>query len=543
MIEQPQLKPIISDVPMGMPLELNPEGKAIRERLKASNDIYLAIKKYLEENKDKELTLEDLKETLGTTIKHDDMNKLITFLCMILTYTEEDQVNIANLAESSTGKSYIPLQLIPYFPNSDVIALGYVSPTAFFHDWGVSLPDPTDLRRDIEPEKKRKVIHVDLEKKILLFLDQPHEQLLKNLRPLLSHDQKHIEVRISNQSQKSGYRTKRAVLDGYPTVLFCSAKTKMDEQEVTRLFLLSPEINQEKLREGIVLRLQKEGDREQYGKNLDNNPQRQFLKERVKEIKNLDIKQIKIREEFLQQIYLHFTEDREFLLPRHMRDISKLTAIMKGNALLNYMNREQVRDTEAPEVILSIYINEKDMQTGFRLYNVVSKANELGLPPRCYDEFLALKEEFLAPGLTNGEFQRAYFKAFHKLLGRDKAKSKLELLVNTGLLEELPDPIDKRKMRYVCEGVGYEKISDVVETAINNDDKVNLKNEGHIHTSTNTYPIPSRIYISKRYCSVECVNFDSDSCKAPIWQSLNKESVVPAKCSGYCMRSVETEDS
>jgi hypothetical protein len=466
MTEQPKLKPITSDLPI-FPRELTPEGQAFRDALFADNEISLAIKKYLEENKDKELTLDDLRETLGSTIKHDDVNKLITFLCMVLTYTEEEQVNIANLAESSTGKSYIPLQLIPYFPKSDVIALGYVSPTAFFHDWGIALPDPEDVS-EFEIEKKRKIIHVDLEKKILLFMDQPHEQLLKNLRPMLSHDQKHIEVRISNHNQQSGYRTKRAILEGYPTVLFCSAKTKMDEQEITRLFLLSPEISQEKIKESIILRLQKEGDREKFQAFLDADPKRAFIIERIKEIKALTIKQIKIPDEFLAQINMHFLEDRAYLLPRHMRDITKVCAIMKGNALLNFMHREQTKDRANPDVIETISINATDMLVGFALYKAVSKANELGLPPRDLEEYEALKEEFLPPGVTNPEFQRAYYQIFHKLLGRDKAKNKLDLLMNAGLLEESPDPNDKRKLRYMREGVGYEKTDEQTELTTNN---------------------------------------------------------------------------
>jgi putative DNA primase/helicase len=37
----------------------------------------------------------------------------------------------------------------------------------------------------------------------------------------------------------------------------------------------------------------------------------------------------------------------------------------------------------------------------------------------------------------------------------------------------------------------------------------------------------------KRYCSVECVNFDKPSCRANNWQSLNKVSEIPLKCPGY----------
>lgn len=94
----------------------------------------------------KPLTVDDVVEILGSTVKHDNDNKAITFLIKLLTYTEEDQTNLGFLAESSTGKSYIPLELSWYFPQEDVIKLGYTSPTAFFHEHGVLLPDPNDKR-------------------------------------------------------------------------------------------------------------------------------------------------------------------------------------------------------------------------------------------------------------------------------------------------------------------------------------------------------------------------------------------------------------
>jgi hypothetical protein len=37
----------------------------------------------------------------------------------------------------------------------------------------------------------------------------------------------------------------------------------------------------------------------------------------------------------------------------------------------------------------------------------------------------------------------------------------------------------------------------------------------------------------KRFCYVECVNFDKPSCAAKNWGSLNRESEVPMKCCGY----------
>ena len=82
------------------------------------------------------LTVQELLNILGTTIKHDNVNKLITFLAMLCTYTEDSQFNVSFRAPSSTGKSYIPLEIASYFPEEDLRIIAYSSPTAFYHDTG-----------------------------------------------------------------------------------------------------------------------------------------------------------------------------------------------------------------------------------------------------------------------------------------------------------------------------------------------------------------------------------------------------------------------
>ena len=67
-----------------------------------------------------------------------------------------------------------------------------------------------------------------MEKKIVIFLDQPHFMLLERLRPLLSHDRKELQYKITDRSEKRGLRTKN--VKGYPTVIFCTGKLNPDEQ-------------------------------------------------------------------------------------------------------------------------------------------------------------------------------------------------------------------------------------------------------------------------------------------------------------------------
>jgi hypothetical protein len=156
---------------------------------KTRQTYYANVKLLIDQN---EITDEELIKILGSTVKHDDTNKFLTLVNLVCNYTDEEQSNIGFLAASSTGKSYLPIEVSTgYFPKEDVILIGYCSPTAFFHEYGTLLPDPED-KQDVEPEKRRKIRYINLHQKIIIFLDQPHAKLLEHLRPILSHDQKQM---------------------------------------------------------------------------------------------------------------------------------------------------------------------------------------------------------------------------------------------------------------------------------------------------------------------------------------------------------------
>jgi len=384
----------------------------------------------------RETTLEEISEILNSTIRHDERNKLITFLSMLLTYTDEDQINVSFTAESSAGKSYIPLELAWYFPKHDVIEYSYVSPTAFFHEYGVMMPDPSD-KRDVEDKEKRKIIIIDLFQKILIFIDQPHDMLLQRLRPLLSHDRKKLISKITDRRERSGLRTKTVLIEGYPTVLFCSAKFSMEDQERTRLLMLSPETTQEKIREGILLRIEKESDRQAFQKYMENDPKRNWLKQRVEAISRSGVQQVIVSEELRSKIADEFLSMHNALIPRHQRDIGRLLALIKAHALLNLWHRERVEN--------AIVINEEDVLQGFNLYHEVSAANELGIPPEVFNIYIELEPQILDQGLTRKEFQALYYQKFHRTIGTKRLDELLSLLQAAGLVTEEVDQNDRRR--------------------------------------------------------------------------------------------------
>jgi hypothetical protein len=222
----------------------------------------------------RELTWEELAVILNTSVKRDKAPKVISFCAMLLAQTNEDQLNIGYQSESSTGKSYIPIELSSYFPQNEISIIASASPTAFYHDSANSRWD-----------NERKTQIVELQHKILIFLDQAHFQLLEKLRPMLSHDQKELRYMITDKSQRHGLKTKNIIIKGYPSVFFCSTKQDPDEQEKTRMILLSPSIDQEKLVESLELAALRKSNSEEYRRVIQQDPTRIWLQTRIRGIR------------------------------------------------------------------------------------------------------------------------------------------------------------------------------------------------------------------------------------------------------------------
>lgn len=129
----------------------------------------------------------DIARVLSLSIEHDDITKTIVFLGMLSAFTKDSQFNILLNAPSSSGKSFIPLEVSKLFPEESVSKLQYVSQNAFFHEEGTY-------------DKVENCRHIYLDRKILIFIDQPRLDLLARLRPMLSHDERVLVNKITDKN-------------------------------------------------------------------------------------------------------------------------------------------------------------------------------------------------------------------------------------------------------------------------------------------------------------------------------------------------------
>jgi hypothetical protein len=375
-------------------------------------------------------TFDEIGEVLGSTIRHDLPTKLILFSAGILTFTDEDQINILMSGESAGGKSYNALEVARYFPQENILHIATASPTAFFHDTGIW-------------DKETKVVRVNLRQKLLIFLDQPHFTLMERLRPLLSHDKRGLLYKITDKSKGGALRTKNVLLEGFPTVVFCAAKFSLDDQERTRVFILSPETGSEKLEESLRLTTARVADREGFKQWIESNPRRRWLKARVAAIRDAKVNQVIVQDQ--EGVYQRFRESHSRLAPRHQRDLPRILSLIKAHALLNYPNRESLQ----PRTIVA---NQQDVDAGFWLYNLIAKPNELGLSPQVYEIYESVIKPLLVA--NDGVDRKRVLASYHERYGRSLSEERLRrdilpALEASGLVAQEPDPADKRRMRVV----------------------------------------------------------------------------------------------
>ncbi len=320
-----------------------------------------------------EMTLQDVVNTLSLTIKHDDDNKLITFLCMLSAYTDSSQINVSFNAPSSTGKTFTATQVANLFPAADKIELSGASPTSFFHSRGVY-------------DKERDAKIVSLERKILLLYEQPNPITQERLRAVLSHDQRELNYRITDKDKKGANRTVNVVLRGFPATVFCSAGMRLDEQETTRAILLSPEVTTEKIRAGIDAQIRRGADKAKHDALIEADPGRIALKNRILAIKREQVDDIIVPNP--EDIMRRFNDRFKKAKPRHMRDADHLMNLIKAATLLNVWHRRQ------PDGM--IVASQSDIDQVFELWGRLIESQDMNVPP----SVMAIYKMYILPAFA-----------------------------------------------------------------------------------------------------------------------------------------------
>ncbi len=378
---------------------------------------------------------------LNQTIKSDRVNKLLTFLGELSTFTKDSQLSMLFKSDSSTGKSHIALKVADLFPQENIIELAGASATAFFHEFGkFSCPTHKQWTKGCDTCNNRVV---DFNNKILVFIDQPSDELLDKIKPLLSHDRYELVYKITDKLKHGGLRTKTIILRGWPSVVFCTAKLWVQEEQSTRSFILSAEETQEKL--GNALQLVTDEAKKtpkQLEKDIESDLGRKALREYIL---TLIGQKVNITIPDAEQVLERFRSSRPRLTARHQRDYKRLLNLIKIIAFFNKTDRVVEKDGNGEE---TLYATPYDIELAYTLFDPISEANELGLSPSILEFYnvilLPLWDQ--NPALEYRQVQQQFRAYYRKPLNVKKLKEvMLPMLESAGLLYIDKHPTDPRK--------------------------------------------------------------------------------------------------
>lgn len=305
----------------------------------------------------KEIGLDDVCQILDLTIKEDRTNKLLIFLTMLSAFTDSSQINITLNAPSSAGKTFLTNEIVKLFPEEDTIVYSKITPTAFHYS--------------AKLDKERGVRIMNLERKILVFQEQPDAKVQENLRSILSHDRKEATFCLTNRSKSGENRAEEVIIRGFPATVFCSANSFMDKQESTRAIMLSPEVTTEKIELAKLAVVDRESNPENFQKEICNNHDRQLLQHRIRTIRDMRVGVIGLPSQDLIMKTFNNMVDKPRV--RHSRDMKHFIDIIKSIALLNIWYRKNKEG--------QYYANEKDVMEAASLWKDIAKTQCLSLPP------------------------------------------------------------------------------------------------------------------------------------------------------------------
>ncbi len=369
-----------------------------------------------------EMGLDELAGILSLTIKEDYLCKTIAFLGMLSAYTYDSQLNISFNGPSSSGKTYITTEVAKLFPNEDKIEINGASPTALFYQQG-------------EEDKDAGYRKLVLENKILIFYELPDQKVQARLRSLASHDNYEQIHLYTNKTKNGSNRTDKIKIVGFPAMFYCSTSLRINEQEQTREFLLSPEQSQEKIAAAIEFQNERGKDENAFNEWLKSQQKRKQLVARIQAIRDEKVKYIKLPDN--DELKTQFVQGLGQYMERHTRDFTHIQQLTKAIALLNIWHRGQ------PDG--SYMATSGDIATAISLWQQISASQMLGVPPtvlRFYEDYvLALLNELRQTkpntnGFSPSELSKYYIKQAGKLLNQDLLRKEyIPQLDGSGLID------------------------------------------------------------------------------------------------------------
>ncbi len=427
-----------------------------------------------------------LVEIRRSTVKEDDHMVKMASLHMVTAYITEP-ANLGVESPSSEGKTYPVVEVARLFPQGDIWYLAGLSPTAIAHEHGALVDAETReplepkildvqarLRETKDRDERRRLRQelvqlaskaaylVDLENKILIFLDRPHPETLKKLYPILSHDVYEADYKFTDRKARGPLKTVHVILRGWPVAIFIRTRGESSEddwtQTVSRFTTVSPSMGERKYRSAIKFKAMLRGMPIQVLSSILELDKEDWAREALEAVKDrlIEVKR-KVRAHgnpkgsmfwipYHKQIGELFPAD----VGRRMRDVDRFLALLQAHAALNVFSRPRLVFADGTEYIV---VTREDFEEVYPLF--FSEEDVMTILTGLSRNVVEFFKKVVIPvwnsrgPFTVGELVDATPKQLGKTLADVTVRTHyLKPLKNAGFITSEPDPEDKRREIY-----------------------------------------------------------------------------------------------
>jgi len=451
---------------------------------------------------------------MGIFMKHlerDVVKDIPTKKTLLLTGLSAFTNNPMNLflkGISSIGKTFNTTRALSYF-GRDVLWLGGLSPKALIHDHGTLIDGTTgrpifddweEMRLQVlaketelvghqlsrEEKKKLKKIQaqvkrefrelmgnaqhlVDIDHKILVFLDSPHPETYKMLKPILSHDKKEILYKFTDKTSSGRLKTTTVVIKGFPAAIFCTTDPKYEEELATRGFTLTPEMGSVKYKAAN----EKFMEGKTFFKPLDEDFP--YLTKYIADLKSfLTNSDLKVLTPFGRKVGSAYPHT----LPRDMRDLPRFSTLIDMFACFHAFQRPEIMNNKNPVAILTTITDFEEAVDLFSNYVITTRT---GLPMHMISVFrdviFKLSDELQGEGFGYDRLVEKHNEEYPDMVRSGKTLYKyVNELSKLGFVDVRPDPNDRRKkLIFVIRNIDENLLLPLRNKILNSFDEKELK--------------------------------------------------------------------
>jgi len=405
------------------------------------------------------------------TVKHDKMTSNLILKAGLSAYTREP-LNVFLRGGSGIGKTYVVVNTLAVFPKDDVWFLGGLSPTALVHDRGLLVDaDNEPITHVDKPERdatveekeayqayreKLKTAHylVDLQGKILVFLEAPNPETFNKLRPVLSHDVWEISYKFTDKTSKGGpLQTVHVIIRGWPATVFCSTSERFVQDLATRSFTFTPETTEAKYKDANILT----GSKIAFPWKFEQNQTLRLLQGYIAFFKNY-MKELQAIIPYAEKFGALFPAK----FPRSMRDFKHVLGLIQVSALFHLAQRPVLIRTSKFEIAAKepavpefreeqhVYVMaiQRDYDNVMDLWEKIRETTETSAAGHHLIFFHEIVEPISKekPTFTVADLTDAWNAKFSDRKSSDTIRNWVYFLCDIGYMTSEPDPKDKRQL-------------------------------------------------------------------------------------------------